>query len=217
MSDTFHAQGHAWWDENGPFAPLHALNDTRLSFIHHYLPSAPFTALDMGCGGGLVCEPLARLGAKVVGVDESSSAIHAAKAHADLMGLDITYQVGSTPPEGQTFDVVCALEIIEHVSDPQAFLEKVMMAVKPGGVLFVSTLNRTWCSWLKAIICAEYVLGWVPRGTHDWQQFLSPGEVASMMRPQRWHALKGLSYRLGSWQLSDSFDTNYIGCIRVAP
>lgn len=215
MSDTFHAQGHAWWDHNGPFAPLHALNHTRLSFICDYLPTSPFSVLDMGCGGGLVCEPLARLGGYVTGVDESSSAIAAAQEHAALMDLDITYQVGNAPPEGKQFDVVCALEIIEHVSDSSVFLEKMIAAVKPGGILFISTLNRTWCSWFKAIICAEYVLGWVPRGTHDWQQFLSPGDIAGMLRPRRWHALKGISYVQGEWQLSDALDTNYIGCIRM--
>lgn len=215
MSDVFERHGHAWWDEDGPFAPLHAINNVRLGFIRDHLPAKPsFTVLDVGCGGGLVCEPLARLGGVVTGIDASSSAIKTAQDHASLMGLDITYQVGNEAPQGEVYDVVCALEIIEHVPNPQAFVEGLLQAVKPGGILFISTLNRTWCSWVKAIVCAEYVLGWVPRGTHNWADFISPGELAHMIRPHRWHALKGLSYVWGQWRLSDALDTNYIGCIK---
>lgn len=214
MSNLFEKHGHSWWDEGGAFAPLHALNYVRLQFIRQYLPqTAGFTVLDVGCGGGLVCEPLARLGGCVTGIDASSSAICAAQKHAKQMGLDIDYRVENSPIEGETYDVVCALEVVEHVDAPDVFVQKLISAVKPGGVLFLSTINRTWCSWLKAIVAAEYVLGWVPKGTHQWQAFLTPGEVAEMLRPMRWHALKGISYAWGQWSLSDKLDTNYIGCI----
>lgn len=215
MPDVFNRQGHQWWDEKGPFAPLHAINATRMGFVREYLPQSPFTALDVGCGGGLVCEPLARLGGIVTGIDASATAILAAQEHADRMGLDIAYQVGDAPTEGMTYDVVCALEIIEHVPNPDVFIQQLLSAVKPGGILFISTINRTVCSWLKAIVCAEYILGWVPRGTHEWKDFLSPGEVANLIRPHRWYALKGVSYKWGAWQLSDALDTNYIGCVRI--
>lgn len=213
MTNIFEAEGHNWWDTSGPFAPLHQLNKTRLTFIKNYIPNKPFTALDMGCGGGLICEPLARLGGEITGVDESATAIDCAKEHAQQNGLHINYQVGSTPPPDTKYDVICALELIEHVSSPKQLLKQLLNSLKPEGVLIVSTINKTYLSWFKAILAAEYLLKWVPRGTHSWHHFLQPGQIADMIRPHRWHELKGLSYNWGNFELSDKLDTNYIGSI----
>lgn len=194
---NFAKDSHQWWDENGPFRPLHRLNPIRLSYIKdrlcaHYgkdtMTFKPFTGLsvlDIGCGGGLVCEPMSRLGARATGVDADANAINTASAHAGEAGLDINYVCASTDDlikQKKTYDVVLALEIIEHVTKPQGFVDDCAKLCKPGGIIIFSTLNRTAKSFALAKVAAEYVLGWVPAGTHDWKKFIKPSELSKMVR-----------------------------------
>ncbi|MDX2113146.1 MAG: bifunctional 2-polyprenyl-6-hydroxyphenol methylase/3-demethylubiquinol 3-O-methyltransferase UbiG [Alphaproteobacteria bacterium] len=179
-----------WWDPRGKFKPLHDINPLRIEWIKERVQGAGLglqgaSLVDIGCGGGLMCEPFARLGAKVTGIDASEKNIAVAKPHAERSGLDIDYRcmtaedlVSSVirhPSSG--FDIVLALEIIEHVADVPLFVASCCQLVRPGGLLFISTINRTPMSYVKAIIGAEYVLRLLPRGTHDWKKFLRPSEI----------------------------------------
>ena len=191
---AFSKDASHWWDAEGPFKPLHALNPTRMSFLRericdHYdldqktlKPFKDMNILDIGCGGGLVCEPLARLGATVTGADADQVAIEAAKDHAQQSGLDITYLNKPAEDIDETFNVVLALEIIEHVSDPSAFVENCARLCKPGGLVIFSTLNRTAKSYALGIVAAEYILRWVPQGTHSWKKFIKPSELSRLCR-----------------------------------
>ena len=189
-----------WWDEHGKFAPLHRLNPARIGYIRDQItrhchgtqlpngqsatPLDNLSLLDVGCGGGLICEPMARLGATVTGIDAGAQNINVAALHAKSTGLAINYCTSSAEDLANTsaqFDVVLALEIIEHVANPPLFYDALAALVKPGGLLILSTLNRTTKSYLMAIIGAEYVLRWVPRGTHQWKQFIKPSEMASSL------------------------------------
>lgn len=197
--ENFAKDSSQFWDENGPFKPLHALNPTRIGYIrdqicdHYGLDNADFTPfkkldiLDIGCGGGLVCEPLARLGGKVTGADADANAITTAKDHAKAQGLKITYK--ACPAEEllkgkKRYDVVTALEIVEHVSDLNAFVSVCAQLLKPGGLLIFSTLNRTPKSYMLGIVAAEYILRWVPAGTHTWKQFVKPSELSRAAKAQ---------------------------------
>ncbi len=186
-----------WWDPAGKFAPLHRLNPVRIGYIRDRVaahwrrdalsghPLEGLSLLDIGCGGGLLSEPMTRLGARVTGVDASARNVAVASLHAERQGLAVDYRQGTAEAlaaEGARFDVVLALEIVEHVSDVDLFLRSCGAMVKPGGLLFLSTLNRTAKAWALAIVGAEYVLGWLPRGTHDWKKFLKPSEVARGLR-----------------------------------
>ncbi len=186
-----------WWDPAGKFAPLHRLNPVRIGYVRDRVaahwqrdalsghPLDGLSLLDIGCGGGLLSEPMTRLGARVTGVDASARNIAVASLHAERQGLAVDYRQGTAEAlaaEGARFDVVMALEIVEHVSDVDLFLHSCGEMVKPGGLLFLSTLNRTAKAWALAIAGAEYVLGWLPRGTHDWKKFLKPSEVARGLR-----------------------------------
>lgn len=186
-----------WWDPNGKFAPLHRLNPTRLGYIRdraagHWqrdpLSGSPLqglSLLDIGCGGGLLCEPMARLGAAVTGIDAAQRNIATARLHAEGQGLAIDYRettAEALAAEGRQFDIVLALEIIEHVADVDLFLRSCGHLTKPGGLVFLSTLNRTAKAWALAIAGAEYLLRWLPRGTHDWKKFLKPSEVVRGLR-----------------------------------
>ncbi len=225
-----------WWDETGEFAPLHRLNPARIGFIRDRVaarfgrdplsltaatPSGPLAGLnllDIGCGGGLASEPLARLGAHVTGLDAAARSIAAARDHAERMGLAIDYRVGDieTLADGtERFDVVLALEIVEHVADPGLFLRACASLVKPGGMLIASTLNRTAKAYALAIVGAEYVLRWVPRGTHDWKKFLKPSELARPLRTAGLDIaeLAGLVYSpvTGGWRIDPrDIDVNYM-------
>jgi 2-polyprenyl-6-hydroxyphenyl methylase/3-demethylubiquinone-9 3-methyltransferase len=227
--ERFAAQADAWWDPKGSFRPLHRLNPTRLGFIRQHLvahfgrePSSlrPFeglSLLDIGCGGGLIAEPMSRLGFAVTGIDADARAIAVARAHADATGLTIDYRIAtaeSLAGADQRFDAILALEIIEHVADPAVFLGCVGVLIRPGGAFIGATLNRTARSFALAIIGAEYVLGWLPRGTHDWRKFMRPSEFVLGLRRNglRVTRLAGLGYDLarGEWSLSPSLGVNYM-------
>ena len=195
----FSAQAAEWWDAKGPFAPLHRFNPARLAFVRDRAaerferdvrartPFAGLTLLDVGCGGGLMAEPMRRLGFEVTAVDASSENIGTARAHAAQTGLDIAYRAATVEQleaEGAgPFDVVLTLEVIEHVADPAAFVRTCARLVKPGGMLMVATLNRTLKSLALGKVAAEYVLRWVPAGPPDWRQFLKPAEIREMLAP----------------------------------
>jgi 2-polyprenyl-6-hydroxyphenyl methylase/3-demethylubiquinone-9 3-methyltransferase len=219
-----------WWDELGPFRRLHRINPVRLTYIRDQLcrrfgrdakgPASlsGLSVLDIGCGGGLVCEPLARLGASVTGIDPAAENIEAAKAHTSAGGLDITYE-GTTVEElasrGQSYDAVLLLEVVEHVPDVPAFLKGVAPLVKPGGLMILSTLNRTLKSFALAIVGAEYILRWLPVGTHQWQRFVTPAELASALSAAglALTGTEGLIYDPFSdeWRLGTDTDVNYFG------
>jgi 2-polyprenyl-6-hydroxyphenyl methylase / 3-demethylubiquinone-9 3-methyltransferase len=225
----FAAQAANWWDPAGSFRPLHRLNPTRLGFIRDALIThfarvprslTPFEGLslcDVGCGGGLIAEPMARLGFAVTGVDADEDAIAVAREHAAASGLAIDYQsetAESLAEKRRKFDVVLALELIEHVADPDVLLAACAALVKPGGAFIGATLNRTPQAYALAVVGAEYVMRWLPRGTHDWRRFLRPSEfVLGLQRvgliPTQ---IKGLRYRLagGDWVLSDDLSVNYL-------
>ena len=191
--ENFARDSSYWWDENGPFKPLHRLNPVRLAYIKEQVvgetqslkPYAGLSILDIGCGGGLVCEPMARLGADVTGIDADANAIAVAKEHAADGGLTIAYKATSSEQlvkEKKRFDAVLALEIVEHVADVDEFVRNCVDLCAPGGVIVFSTLNRTAKSFVLGKLAAEYILGWVPKGTHDWKKFLKPSELARAVR-----------------------------------
>jgi 2-polyprenyl-6-hydroxyphenyl methylase/3-demethylubiquinone-9 3-methyltransferase len=218
-----------WWDPTGKFAPLHRLNPVRIGYIRDRVaahwqrdalngePLKGLSLLDIGCGGGLMSEPMTRLGASVTGVDASARNIATASVHAARQDLAIDYREGTAEglaESGAQFDVVLALEIVEHVADVDLFLRSCGRLVKPGGLLFLSTLNRTAKAWVLAIAGAEYVLGWLPRGTHDWKKFLTPAELSRSIRRAGLSvtALQGVSYKplKDEWVLTGDTGVNYM-------
>jgi len=218
-----------WWDREGPFAPLHRINPARLGYIRSQAiqrmrlrggpkPLAGRSALDIGCGGGLVAEPLARLGAETLGIDLVADSIIAAKQHAKGQGLPLTYRVDSAEEvaeSGRSFDLVTCLEVVEHVASPGAFLGTVASLVKPGGVLVLSTLNRNLASLALGKVAAEYLLRWVPPGTHDWRKFLRPAELAAPVRAAGLQVVDvtGLNlHPLYGWQARGPATVNYLMC-----
>lgn len=230
--EHFAADSGQWWDESGPFAPLHKLNPVRIMHLRdtittHYdlavstdKPLKSLRILDVGCGGGLVCEPLSRLGANVTGIDADKNAIDIAQNHAKASGLKIAYKCSTTTElitqksHAEKYDVVTALEIIEHVDNPDLFVAECFKLCKPGGIVIFSTLNRTPKSFGLGIIAAEYILNWVPKGTHNWKKFVKPAELSQHIRAAHGtpKALKGLIYnvREDKFFLSDTdFDVNY--------
>lgn len=225
----FSAMADEWWDPAGKFRPLHALNPPRLQFIRDRLaghfgrraleprPLAGLRLLDIGCGGGLISEPMARLGATVVGLDASDRNISVARLHAEQMGLAIDYRCTSAEAlaaAGESFDVVLALEIIEHVADLASFVTACTGLIRPGGAAVFSTLNRTPQSYLLGIVGAEYVLRWLPVGTHQWNRFVRPSELAAALRPHGLTitAMEGLGYQpiQQRWRLTKDLSVNYL-------
>ncbi|MCI4662322.1 MAG: bifunctional 2-polyprenyl-6-hydroxyphenol methylase/3-demethylubiquinol 3-O-methyltransferase UbiG [Neomegalonema sp.] len=190
----FEAMAAQWWDRDGPMAALHAMQAVRLRLLVDQIRGQfgisaqgalrGLRILDVGCGAGLICEPLARLGAEVTGIDAAKASIEAARAHAQAGGLSITYRdllLDDLLEEGARFDVVLCLEVIEHVPDPQMLVRSLVQALRPEGLLAMSTVNRTLKSWLLGIVGAEYVMGWLPMGTHEWRRFVKPEDLATMM------------------------------------
>jgi 2-polyprenyl-6-hydroxyphenyl methylase/3-demethylubiquinone-9 3-methyltransferase len=223
--EKFNALAGEWWNPNGPFGALHRLNPVRLGFIrdragrHFSVNSSKSLAgldvLDLGCGGGLVSAPLARMGANVTAIDASPNAIGAARAHAAQAGLAIAFQ--NTTAEalvdaGAHFDVVTALEIIEHVADVKAFLAAASALLKPGGLLVISTINRTPRARALAIVAAERILKWAPEGAHDYEKLVTPAEIIAGAPSLQWDEPVGVSYNpLGAgWALTGDVSVNYL-------
>jgi 2-polyprenyl-6-hydroxyphenyl methylase / 3-demethylubiquinone-9 3-methyltransferase len=217
-----------WWDPKGKMAPLHKINPLRLTYIRdaacrkfdRNLKSlnclSGLRVLDIGCGAGLLCEPLTRLGAQVIGVDPSASNIAAAKLHADRGHLSIDYRCTTVEEMDvrERFDIVLAMEVVEHVSDVGMFIGRCAAMLKPGGLMVVSTLNRNWKSFALAIVGAEYVLRWLPRGTHQWEKFVTPDELARHLLDNRLTIAEqtGVVYSpfADRWGLSSDMDVNYM-------
>jgi len=209
----FSAQAEAWWDPHGPFRALHEMEALRTGyisdilktyagadFVKDMLPLKGLRVLDVGCGGGLLAEPMARWGAEVTGVDASPESIRVAQAHAAAMDLRINYQHGTAEAlarAGEQYDVITAFEIVEHVADLKSFMMALSKLLKPDGLLLIATMNRTKRSFLLGVVMAEYVLGWVPAGTHDWDKFVKPSEMVNMWGALGIEALDvtGVTYR----------------------
>jgi 2-polyprenyl-6-hydroxyphenyl methylase / 3-demethylubiquinone-9 3-methyltransferase len=218
-----------WWNPRGPMAALHKFNPVRLAYIRdraaaHFgrdparLDSlSGLRILDIGCGGGILCEPLARLGASVVGADPAETNIAVARRHAAQSGLAIDYRETAAEglaQAGEIFDVVLAMEVVEHVADVGLFVALAGAMVRPGGLLFVATLNRTAKSFALAIVGAEYILRWLPRGTHQWDKFVTPNELDIAVEQSGLHVADetGVIYNLFAdrWQLGNDMDVNYM-------
>ncbi len=226
----FEAMAAEWWDPNGKFKPLHQMNPVRLEYIVSQIcttfgrdpesaaPLKGLRLLDIGCGGGLLSEPMARLGATVVGADAAAGNIPVAQVHAKQSGLDIDYR--NTPAEalaeaGEKFDVVLNMEVVEHVADPLAFLTACRQLLKPGGLMVCSTLNRNPKSYAMAIFGAEVIMRWLPRGTHDWNKFITPDELSELIANAGLELIdkKGFVFNplQWSWSISDrDLSVNYV-------
>ena len=227
--EKFRRMAEEWWDPRGKFRPLHRFNPVRLQFLKDRLcrhfgrdpkadrPLSGLRLLDIGSGGGLVAEPLTRLGADVVGIDATARNVEVARLHAAEGGLAIDYRHAAAEElaeAGESFDAVLALEIVEHVASLEAFVAAAARMTKPGGLLVVATLNRTLKAFGLAIVGAEYVLRWLPKGTHDWRKFVRPSELEAAMRASALTLAEtvGVSYNplLDRWSLGPDLDVNYL-------
>ena len=226
----FEAMAAEWWDTKGKFRPLHLMNPCRLDYITTQIstefgrdltaptPFAGLRLLDIGCGGGLLSEPMARLGATVVGADAAPRNIPVAQIHARQSGLEIDYRhttAEALADAGEQFDVVLNMEVIEHVADPAAYLTACQRLLKPGGLMICSTLNRNPKSWLMAIVGAEHIMRWLPKGTHDWNKFITPDELQALIEQAGLTQVdrKGMVFNpIGwSWSLSSrDLSVNYV-------
>lgn len=226
----FEAMAAEWWDPNGKFKPLHMLNPCRLDYITSQIAaefdcdmaqSLPFSGLrilDIGCGGGLLSEPMARLGASVVGADAAPRNIPVAQVHAEQSGLQIDYRnttAEALAASGEQFDVVLNMEVVEHVADPLGYLTACQQLLKPNGLMICSTLNRTPKSFAMAIVGAEWVMRWLPKGTHDWAKFITPDELFGLLRNAGLDPVdrKGMVFNPISWRWSVSakdMSCNYV-------
>ncbi len=227
--DRFSALAEEWWDPRGKMAPLHKFNPVRLGYIRDRAVARfdrdakrldclkGLRILDIGCGGGILSEPLARIGAEVVGADPSANNIEVAKGHAVQSGVTVDYRCTTAEAladAGERFDLVLAMEVVEHVADVTLFVRRCAEMVKPGGLMLTATLNRTLKSFALAIVGAEYILRWLPRGTHRWDKFVTPAELETSLEQgglQR-IAETGVIYNLlaDKWQLSSDMDVNYM-------
>ena len=219
-----------WWDVKGKFKPLHMFNPIRIEYIIEKIKQhfdgndeninyfQDLKILDIGCGGGLISEPMARLGATVTGIDASYKNIEVAKLHSKKSNLKIRY-LNKSPEqlnEIEKFDVIFNLEIVEHVADVDLYISSCFKLLKKGGIMFTATINRTLTSYFKAIIGAEYILRWLPIGTHDWNKFIKPEELEKKLIEQKFKTLdiKGLNFNplLSKWKRSENLSVNYIIC-----
>ena len=219
-----------WWDVNGKFKPLHMFNPIRIEYIldnikqyfkitnnnKNFLDG--LNILDIGCGGGLISEPMARLGARVTGIDASKKNINVAKLHAKKSGLQINY-INASPEvlnNMEKFDIILNLEIVEHVENVNLYIKSCSKLLKKKGIMFTATLNRSFTSYVKAIIGAEYLLRWLPIGTHDWNKFIKPEELEKFLNQENFLTLdvKGLKFNpfFNKWKKSDDLSVNYIIC-----
>jgi len=226
----FEAMAAEWWDLDGKFKPLHMMNPCRLDYITTQiaaefgrdlksdLPFKGLRILDIGCGGGLLCEPMARLGATVVGVDAAAKNIPVAQIHAEQSELKIDYRhdtAENLAAAGEQFDAILNMEVVEHVSDPQAYMNACAALLKPGGLMTCSTINRNPKSYVVAIIGAEYVMRWLPKGTHEWDKFITPEELYDLIERAGLKPVdrKGFVFNplAWSWSISDSdLSVNYV-------
>ncbi len=226
----FEAMAAEWWDPAGKFKPLHMMNPVRLDYITRQVAaefdrdlgtSNPFKGLrilDIGCGGGLLCEPMARLGATIVGVDAAPRNIPVAQIHAEQSGLEIDYRIGTAEAmaaAGEQFDVVLNMEVVEHVADPQGFLTACQQLLKPGGLHLCSTINRNPKSFAMAIVGAEWVMRWLPKGTHEWDKFITPDELFALLEKAGLTPVDRKGYVFNflnfSWSISDrDLSVNYV-------
>ncbi|SLN24928.1 Ubiquinone biosynthesis O-methyltransferase [Pseudoruegeria aquimaris] len=226
----FEAMAAEWWDVNGKFKPLHMLNPCRLDYITSQIalefdrdltgpePFKGLRLLDIGCGGGLLSEPMARLGAEVVGADAAAGNIPVAQVHAKQQGLEIDYRnvtAEALAEAGEQFDVVLNMEVVEHVADPQAYIDACAALLKPGGLMICSTINRNPKSFMMAIVGAEHVMRWLPKGTHDWNKFITPDELYGLIETagllpvdRKGFVFNPISW---SWSISDrDLSVNYV-------
>ena len=231
----FEALATEWWDQEGKFKPLHMLNPCRLTFITEHLsmylskdllsenkPLKGLRVLDIGCGGGLLCEPMARLGAEVLGIDVVEKNIKVASIHAKQTGLNIDYRyisVENLEKEKNKYDVVLNMEVIEHVDHPEEFISTCSKLLKKDGLMFCSTINRNLKSYMFAILGAEYVMNWLPKGTHNWEKFIKPFELKRMFINHRLTVLdtRGFVFNPVSWSWllsSNDFSVNYAICAK---
>lgn len=219
-TEIFSNLANTWWDETGPFKALHAMNPVRLQFMlthlhQHFGANKQLSILDIGCGGGLVCEPFARLGYQVTGIDQSNKAIEVATQHAREQGLPLQYHCGDVSHINATFDVILLLEVLEHVDNPTDLLKVATERLNPNGLLFFSTLNRTAYSYIAGINLAENVLKWAPKGTHQWSKFLRPSEIVLPLEESKVFTkeIKGITWSplQCKWMISQNLDGNYIG------
>ncbi len=227
--ERFSAMADEWWDPNGKFRPLHKFNPVRLAYIREKVctqfgldnqaPSAlaNLRLLDIGCGGGLLSEPMTRLGADVVGADPSRVNIETARIHAAQQGLEIDYRAETAEglaAAGETFDIVLNMEVVEHVADVNLFVATCAGMVRPGGLMILATINRTMKAFALAIVGAEYVLRWVPRGTHSWEKFVTPDEIQAALAPTALKQidLTGITFSplADVWSRTDDTDVNYV-------
>ncbi len=227
--DRFSRMAAEWWDPRGKFRPLHQIGPVRLAYVRDRLvehfglsqrslkPFDGLRLLDIGCGGGLISEPLARLGAQVVGIDPSETNIQIARSHAQPQGLEIDYRsttAESLAAAGEQFDAVVCLEVVEHVPDVAAFVATIGALVRPGGIMVLSTINRTLKAYALAIVGAEYVLRWLPAGTHQWDRFVTPAELERHLQAAGMAAGKpaGMVYNplADRWSLGRDTDVNYL-------
>ena len=220
----FSAMAEEWWDKKGKFRPLHQLNPTRLAYIRsmaiqhlnlpdNYEPFKGIRVLDIGCGGGLLTEPMSRLGANITGIDASEKNISIAKARRSKTNLEIDYRAGRIEDLTEKFDIILNMEVAEHVDNPALFLSSCADLLNPGGIMFIATINRTPKSYLFAILGAEYVLRIVPKGTHEWKKFLKPSEINKMLESRlKLTDIKGVSYNPvnQSFKLTDDLSVNYM-------
>jgi 2-polyprenyl-6-hydroxyphenyl methylase/3-demethylubiquinone-9 3-methyltransferase len=225
----FEKIAETWWDPKGPMKVLHRFNPVRLAYIRDEAcrrfgrdPRSPrslegIAILDVGCGGGVLSEPLARLGARVTGLDPAPTNISVARLHAERAGVSVDYRnetVEAVVERGEAFDMVLAMEVVEHVADRQAFVNACTRAVKPGGCLAMATINRTLRSFASAIVGAEYILGWLPKGTHEWDKFVTPEELTAAIQAAGFSVndLAGVAYHplRDSWSLSRDTAVNYM-------